>query len=169
MRLDLSQKPLSHLDKLSALGRQGSEKTYLFMRQAAPCIWPERHELRDEFRIDPVGFRPRAPAGGKGLDLVGWQLPRCDTGRVKSRPQPPFLTARRFKTHHRASLQRQFNDLPMARIRIRQPTPRTRRQTVNVQPIAADIYANDLTSVIPYPCSLPSDPWSDAATCNCSR
>lgn len=73
MRLDLSQKPLSHLDKLYELGRQGSETTYLFMRLAGPCIWLECHELCDEFRNDRVGYCPRDPAGGKGLDLVGWQ------------------------------------------------------------------------------------------------
>ncbi len=97
MLLDLRQKPLSRLDKLSALGQQGSEKTYLCMWEVAPCIRSEIHELRNEFCIDPVRFRPRASAGRESLYLSWRQFPRRDPFCVKARPQMPFLPAGGFQ------------------------------------------------------------------------
>ena len=56
------------------------------MRKGAPCIGPESHEPRNEFRVDPVSFGPCAPTGGEGLDLRGRQLPCRDPCGVQGGP-----------------------------------------------------------------------------------
>jgi hypothetical protein len=93
MRFDLRQQALSCFDDLPALGRQRSDSTNLFVWECAPRIGAESHETRSEFRIDPVGFGTRAPAGREGLDLGGRQLPCRDACAFKHGPQSPFLSA----------------------------------------------------------------------------
>ena len=69
------------------------------MWEVAPGIGPKGHEPRNEFCIDPVGFRPRAPADREGFDLRWGQLPCCDFGGVEGGPQTPFLTTSGLKTN----------------------------------------------------------------------
>ena len=144
MSFDLRPKPLARLDKLSALGGQGSEKAQVFMREAPSSIWAEGHETGNQFSVDPICLGPRAPAGGEGLDLGRRQLARLNASRIEGSPQPPFLPARGLETGHSLSVSCNPGQPLMTVSRVRQPQPVTISKTVNIQPVARDIYADDL-------------------------
>jgi len=143
MRFDLRQKSFACSHELPALGCQPSENAYLFTWQVAPGIGPERHEARDELRVDPVSLRPCATAYREGFDL-GWRQLSCrDCCGIKSRPQAPFLPTSRLKAYKRIEFSRQICKLRVALLSVGQALSLPTWQTMNVQPIAAYIYADD--------------------------
>ncbi len=107
--------------------------------------------------IDPIGLGACAQARGEGFDL-GWrQLPARDCGSVNGGPQTPFLsTATRthdppdhwlflaaLEANQRARFKSESSDLLVTFYLVWQPHALAFWQTENIQPIAADVYAND--------------------------
>ena len=113
------------------------------MWQYTSRIQSERHEARDEFRIDPVGLGACAPARGEGLDLGGRQLPARDPGSVKGGPQKPFLSPSGFEANQGARFKSESSDLLVTFCLVWQPHALAFWHSVNVRPIAADVYANN--------------------------
>lgn len=52
------------------------------MLEVAPCIRPERHDARNEFCVNPIGFGACASARREAFDLRRQQLPCRDPGGV---------------------------------------------------------------------------------------
>jgi len=107
-RLDLRQKPLSRLHKLAPLAAQSSETASLLGGQDTSDIRSEGKMPGTEFGINSIGFCAGSAAGRKSLDVRRWQLPRFHPSAIKSCPEPPLLTIRRFKTDDSSQMARQF-------------------------------------------------------------
>src|SRR6056297_1356114 len=114
------------------------------MRQIASRIRSKHHEPRNKLRVDPVGFGTRAPAGRESLDLRRRQLPGHHTCAIKDGPQTSFLTAGCLEADQGAHRARQIDKAVVPYLRIGQPQPLAVWQAMNIQPVAADIYSNDL-------------------------
>ena len=106
-------------------------------------IRSKQHEPRDEFRVDPIRLGPCASAGSECFDLCRWQLPGRDPGTVKGGPQSPLLPAGSLEANQCAQFKSELGDLLVTFKLVRQSRALAFRQTVNIQPIAADIYPDD--------------------------
>ena len=84
------------------------------MWKGPPGIRSERHEARDEFRVDPVGLGACPSAGSEGFDLSRRQLPRRDPGIVQRDPKLPLLPAGSLEADQRAQLASKMSDLLVA-------------------------------------------------------
>lgn len=113
------------------------------MWQFASRIRSKQHEPCDEFRVDPIRLGTRASAGGECFDLRGWQLPGRDPGSVEGGSQSPFLPASSLEANQRTQFESELSDLLVTLSPVRQPRALAFRQAVKVQPVAADIYADD--------------------------
>ena len=73
---------------------------YLFMWQGAPRLWPEGHEARNEFRVDPVRFGPCSSAGSESLDCRHGPIARALTHSSALRCVEDGIEHRLTKVHH---------------------------------------------------------------------
>ena len=127
------------------------------MWECPPRIWPERHETCNQLGIDPLRFGACAPAGCKGFDL-GWrQLSRGNSARIQCCPQTPLLPSvtrgydlpdrililATLKANQRTQLKSKLSELCATFRIIRDPQALALRQTMNIQPVARDIYADN--------------------------
>ncbi|MEP7456364.1 hypothetical protein [Phyllobacterium sp. SB3] len=112
----------------------------LFMWQYASRIRSKQHEPRDEFRVNPSRFGPYIPTGGECFDLGGWQLPGRDPDGVEGGPQSPFLSASGLEANQCDQFK---SELLMTFNLVRQPRALAFWQTVDIQPIATNIYTDN--------------------------
>ncbi|MGB3553390.1 MAG: hypothetical protein WBA25_01995 [Jannaschia sp.] len=91
---DLGFEPLADIVGLTSPGRQSSENTTISIWQFSPGFRSECHEPGDEFRVDPISLRSRAPGKREGLDLCRGQLHSSDARSGKFRPEHPLLATR---------------------------------------------------------------------------
>jgi hypothetical protein len=143
VRADLSQKPLAHLHQLGSFRCQGSEKAQFSCGKTAACFGSECEETGDEFCIDPVGLGARAPALRKRLHL-GWRhLAGCNAFCLQECPELPFLTASRLKTDNGLCVPGKVRHCSVADRSVGHSAAMPIWQAMKVQPIAADVYADD--------------------------
>lgn len=143
MCADLGQQPFAHFNQLRSFRRQCSEKAYLFRRKTASCFRSECEEAGDEFRIDPGGLGARAPALRKRLHLSRGHLAGRNTFCLQKRPELPFLTASRLKTDDGISVPGKIRHSSMTFRIVSHSAAMPVGQAMKVQPVAADIYADD--------------------------
>jgi hypothetical protein len=143
MRSDLGQKPFAHLDQLGSLGRQGSQKTYLFRRKTPARFGSEGKEAGDEFGIDPVGLGACATALCKRLQLSGGHLAGRNTSCLEPCPELPFLAASRFEADDSIPVPGKIRHGRMTCRSIWNSASMPIGEAMNVKPIAADIYADN--------------------------
>jgi len=104
---------------------------------------PRETTLRNELCIDAISFGSRPPTCREGLHLGRPQLSCRTTCAFKQRPQLPFLTTGGLEADQRAHQDGEIDKAAMPRWRIGQPQPFAIEQTIDVQPIMANIYPND--------------------------
>ena len=102
------------------------------MWEGSPSIRSESHETRNEFRVDPVGFGPCAPAGRESFDLSRRQLSRRDAGIVQRDAKPPLLPAGGLEADQRVQLESELSDLLVAFDFVRETRAVASWQTMNV-------------------------------------
>lgn len=144
MRADLGQKPFAHFDQLGSLRGQSSEKAQLFCGKTAACFGPECEEAGDEFRIDPVGLGARATALRKRLDLCRGHLAGRNTFCFQNHPELPFLAPSRLKADDGIPVSGKSRNNGMNCRRVGHPAVMSIGEAMKVQPVAADIYADNL-------------------------
>ena len=145
MGADLNQKAFTHLDQLGSLRGQGSERTQIFRRKSASRIGSECKKAGDELRIDPVGLGAYAMAFCKCLYLGGRHLPGDNAFCLEPCPEPPFQTAGRLEANDGIPVASKVRDGSVPFWTIRYSASKPIGQTMKVQPVAADIYADDAT------------------------
>ena len=113
----------------------------LSVRHPAAGLRLERHEAGDQFGIDPIRLGQSAPASPERLGLRRRELPRLDPRRLQAGPKPPFLAARGLEADQCIPAD---GDLLQIRMAV--------AQAMDVEPIARNVYPNDLWMC----CGVPS-------------
>ncbi len=145
MGADLNQKTFPHLDQLGSLRGQGSERTQIFRRKSASRIGSECKKAGDELRIDPVGLGAYATAFCKCLYLGGRNLPGDNAFCFEPCPEPPFQTAGRLEANDGIPVASEVRDGSVPFWTIRYSASKPIGQAMKIQPVEADIYADDAT------------------------